>query len=161
MMRTFGFFACLLGLIRATSATEIEAEQVAFFENEVRPLLVEHCYECHSHESEINGGLALDSMPGWQSGGDSGTTIVPGDPDASLLMKAVRYANPDYEMPPDGKLDDGSIETLRKWIAMGAPDPRGESITADTPESAGRVQVSAEELWSFQPIAKPKPQERL
>ena len=157
MIRAFGFLACLLGLIRVASATEIEAEQVAFFENEVRPLLVEHCYECHAHESEINGGLALDSMPGWRNGGDSGTTIVPGDPDASLLMKAVRYADPDYEMPPDGKLDDGSIETLRKWIAMGAPDPRTGILPADTPESAGRTQVSAEELWSFQPIAKPKP----
>ena len=121
MTRTFVFLACLLGSMRVALAIEIEAKQLAFFENRVRPLLVEHCYECHSHESEINGGLALDSPAGWQGGGDSGTTIVGGDPNASLLMKAVRYEDPDYEMPPDGKLDDGGIETLRKWIAMVLP----------------------------------------
>ncbi len=102
MMRAFVFLACLLGVMRVASAIEIEAEQLAFFENEVRPVLIERCYECHAHENEINGGLALDSPAGWQKGGDSGAVIAPGDPDASVLMKAVRYEDPDYEMPPDG-----------------------------------------------------------
>ncbi len=157
MMRIFVFLASLLSVMRVASAIDIEAEQLAFFENKVRPLLVEYCYECHSHGSEISGGLALDSSAGWQKGGDSGVAINPGKPADSLLMKAVRYQDADLEMPPDGKLDAGSIETLRKWIEMGAPDPRTEQVADAAPEKKGPIQISALDLWSLQPITRPEP----
>ena len=130
-----------------------EAAKIAFFENKVRPLLVKRCYECHSQEEEINGGLALDSRAGWADGGDSGPAVIPGSPEKSLLIKAVTYSDPDYEMPPDGKLPAAEIEILRKWIAIGAPDPRsGEAIKKeDVPR------ITADNLWSFQPIAAVTP----
>ena len=76
-------------------------EALEFFEAKIRPLLVERCYECHSAESKkLKGGLRLDSRAGLAKGGDSGPAITPGKPDQSLLIKAVRYADPDLQMPP-------------------------------------------------------------
>lgn len=153
LVALFALFAVLSNSPAVVAADDAEA--IAFFENKVRPLLIEHCYACHSADEEINGGLALDSRNGWARGGDSGPVIVPGQPDKSLLIKAVRYQEPDYEMPPDGKLKEAEIAILEKWIAIGAPDPRegaprpsGDSAPSNSPISAG-------ELWSFQPIARP------
>ncbi len=129
-----------------------ESRQVEFFEQHVRPLLVEHCYECHCAETEeLQGGLALDSKPGWMAGGDRGAVIVPGEPDASPLMDAVRYEG--YEMPPQGKLPEDKIALLDKWISMGAPDPRTAKPHGS---SSARKQTAidweqAREFWSFQP----------
>ena len=103
-----------------------EAEQIAFFEAQIRPLLIEHCLECHASDTEPNGGLLLDSRPNWERGGDSGAAIVPLDPAASSLMRAVLYEDPDLQMPPDGKLPEGKINALRAWIESGAADPRSE-----------------------------------
>ena len=136
-------------LVTAGDAVNDPAK-IVFFENNVRPLLVKHCYECHSHEAEINGGLALDARAGWADGGDSGPAIVPGSPEKSLLIKAVTYSDPDYEMPPDGKLPAAEIEILRKWIAMGAPDPRVE----DSAKREDTPLITANDVWSFQPIVK-------
>ena len=124
-------------------------EGLHFFEQKVRPLLVEHCYSCHSVEEKIKGGLALDSKQGWQQGGDSGPAIIPGHPDTSLLIKAVSYLNRDLEMPPKGKLPKMKIEILRKWIAMGAPDPRNQLANSDNEENQA---MAARDLWSFQPL---------
>jgi len=130
-------------------------EAIAFFENKVRPLLIEHCYACHSADEDINGGLALDTRHGWVRGGDSGAAIVPGQPDKSLVMKAVRYEDVNYEMPPDGKLKDADIATLQRWIAMGAPDPRTDApLTHPKPDSSTTA-TAADALWSFRPITKP------
>ena len=94
-----------------------------FFEKQVRPLLIKHCYQCHSSEAKIlKGGLHLDSRGGWMKGGDSGPAIVPGEPDKSLLIEAIRYES--LEMPPRGKLPDAEIGVLEKWVRMGSPDPR-------------------------------------
>lgn len=134
-------------------AADLSPEDLAFFENKVRPLLVESCYQCHSHEEKIKGGLALDSKAGWMAGGDSGSVIVPGAPRESLLFTAVTYTDPDYEMPPKEKLADDQIEILREWIARGAPDPRTESTGG--PEES--LQIPASELWSFQPLQQADP----
>ena len=107
------------GVPRETDA----AENIAFFEAKVRPLLITHCYECHG-EKKQKGGLRLDSLPGWQQGGDSGAVIVPGKPDASLLIEAVRYKNEDLQMPPKEALGDEAVAVLADWIQRGAPDPR-------------------------------------
>lgn len=119
-----------LGLVLVASASlqadEPDAEGRQLFEQRIRPLLVEHCYSCHSAEAdEPRGGLRLDGREGWQHGGDSGPAIVPGKPDESLLIAAVRYDDA-IQMPPSGKLPERDIAALVEWVARGAPDPRSE-----------------------------------
>jgi hypothetical protein len=124
-----------------------DPEGIVYFEKHVRPLLVKHCYECHSADSnELKGGLALDTRAAWETGGDSGPAIVPGNPDASLLVDAVRYES--YEMPPKGKLSDSEIAIFEKWVRMGAPDPRDGSAAA-APVAALDLDA-ARQFWSFQ-----------
>jgi hypothetical protein len=95
-------------------------EELAFFENAVRPLLVKHCYECHSEEADKRkGGLWLDRRSAWQEGGDAGPAIVPGDPDKSLLVHSIRYSDPDLQMPPKSRMSSEEIAVLEKWVAMG------------------------------------------
>lgn len=123
-------------------------EGITYFEKHVRPLLIKHCYECHSAESnEVKGGLFLDTRAGWQRGGESGPAIVPGKPNESLLVEAVRYES--YEMPPKGRLPNADIAVFEKWVQLGAPDPR----EGDAPEpSAAPVMdlESARQFWAFQ-----------
>ncbi|MCB1276853.1 PSD1 and planctomycete cytochrome C domain-containing protein [Prosthecobacter sp.] len=128
---------------------------VTFFEAKVLPVLQQRCYECHSHENKIKGGLALDLKNGWQTGGDHGPAVVPGDVVKSHLVEAVRYTNPDMEMPPKGKLATNEIEVLEKWVAMGAPDPRVSQIAA---KEAKTVDIEAgKKFWAFQPVRDSKP----
>jgi mono/diheme cytochrome c family protein len=106
---------------------------VEFFETNVRPILVEHCYECHSVRSkEPGGGLLLDSRQGWQKGGESGAVILPGKPDDSRLVMAVRYTNDALQMPPTGKLPAAAIAGLEAWVSKGAPDPRDQAGPKET-----------------------------
>jgi mono/diheme cytochrome c family protein len=136
-------------------------EEVAFFESKIRPLLVSHCYGCHSDRAEkVKGGLRLDTRDATLAGGESGPVLVPGDVEGSLLIRAVRYADPDYEMPPKGKLSAEAIADLERWVAMGAPDPRGSkpgTIDSAGPDLYGRTIDIAEgkRFWSFQAPAKP------
>ena len=132
------------------------AEQVEFFEKEVRPLLVRRCYSCHSSQAKsVRGGLLLDSRQGWQLGGDSGTAIRPGKPAESMLIDAVRYRG--LEMPPSGRLPEAEILVLEKWISLGAPDPRtGQLENAETSES-NRAPQHGTTHWSFQPIRQVTP----
>lgn len=102
----------------AAGAPVPSAPDLAFFESKVRPLLVKRCHECHSRESgRSKGGLLLDSRAGWRKGGENGPAIVPGDPARSLLIKAVRYADADFEMPPKEKLPDHEIAILTQECA--------------------------------------------
>jgi hypothetical protein len=107
----------------ATAASADEKSD--FFEAKVRPLLIEHCYECHSAEHQsAEGGLLLDSQPAMQSGGSRGNVISLNEgPDKSLLWHAVSYADNDLQMPPTGKLNEADLETIRTWLADGAYDP--------------------------------------
>ena len=127
----------------ASNTTEFD-----FFEKNVRPLLVKHCYECHSSNAgKSKGGLLLDTQQGWASGGDSGPSLVPHDPEASLLIQAVRYGDPDIEMPPSGKLSDAEIKVLNDWVQSGAPDPRTSSVKKTNVEiDIGK----GKEFWAFQ-----------
>ena len=138
-----------------SSATELTAEHLAFFEQRVRPLLVTHCYECHSEQSEeVAGRLLVDSAPTMRRGGASGAAVVPGDLEHSLLIAAVRYENDEMQMPPDGKLSDAEIASLEEWVRMGAPDPRRSATRIPTKA----IDVDkAREFWSFKPIANPVP----
>jgi hypothetical protein len=139
----------------AVAAAEPSAEQLAFFEAKVRPLLVKHCYECHAAKSsQTKGGLALDSRSGWQAGGDSGEVIVPGRPDESLLIESVRYSNSDLQMPPKYRLSDQEIAVLVAWVELGAPDPRSSGPIA---KKSGVDWSQGDKHWAFQPIAAPTP----
>jgi hypothetical protein len=128
---------------------------IEFFEKKIRPLLAAKCFDCHHPDNKIKGGLRLDSREGWMAGGELGAVIVPGKPEESLLIQAVRYGNPKLQMPPKRKLSDAEIADLEAWVKMGAPDPRtGPALTG------GRKGIDLEagrQFWSFRPIAHPKP----
>jgi len=117
----------------------------AFFDEQVLPILRDHCYACHSHATEMSGNLLLDFASGWQQGGDRGPAVVPKDPDNSLLMQAVQGKLPDLMMPPEERLSGEQIQILRDWIARGAADPR------TTPP----LQEDLTSWWSLQPLAEP------
>ncbi len=129
----------------------------AFFESRIRPLLAEHCYECHSdRKTHPKGGLRLDTRAGLLAGGENGPVIVPGDPEASRLVRAVRRSDPELEMPPDEELSDAEIADLIEWVRRGAPDPRtGEAEPASEWDARGLER--AREHWAFRALADPAP----
>jgi len=134
------------------------AEQTEFFEKQIRPLLVDNCYECHSAGAKkIKGGLVLDSRAGVQKGGDNGAVIKPGDLDASALIEAVRHADEDTAMPPKKKLPPEAIAALEKWVKMGAPDPRTTDTVAAVQAKSAIDWTKAREWWSFRPLAASQP----
>jgi hypothetical protein len=137
--------------ISATSrAEELAKEQAEFFETKIRPVLVEHCYECHSAQSEkLKGKLLLDNRDAARKGGESGPAIVPGDPDASLVVQALRYEN--FEMPPKGKLPAEVIANFEAWIKQGAADPREGSGAPVIAPPAAIDFVAARQFWSLRP----------
>ena len=116
-------------------------EQLRFFENHVRPVLVERCQKCHGEKKQW-AGLRLDSRDALLRGGDSGASIVPGKPDDSLLIRAVRHADDDLKMPQDGKLADHEIADLVRWVEFGAP-------FSDAAAPGARVRDPNH--WAFQP----------
>jgi hypothetical protein len=142
-------------LLAATAAGRGAEPGLDFFEKNVRPVLVQHCYGCHSQEAKKQrGGLLLDTRTGTLKGGDSGPAVVPGKPAASLLLQAVRYTDPRLKMPPRGKLPDSVVADLEKWIAMGAPDPRDTTANVGRP-SGGIDLEKGRQFWAFQPPRRP------
>jgi hypothetical protein len=143
------------GPSRAPFVTEPSSDQTAFFESRVRPVLVEHCYECHSATAnKIKGGLELDTRAGVIRGGDSGAVIVPGQPEASLLIQAIHHRDPDLAMPPRKKLSEQAIADLEAWVRMGAPDPRiGDGTVA---ARSGIDWNRGREWWSFRELNRPE-----
>jgi hypothetical protein len=134
------------------------AQGIAFFESRVRPVLVEHCYKCHSAAAgKSKGNLLLDSREGIRAGGDRGPAVVPGDPDASLLLAAIARSDPDLEMPPNKeRLAPAVIADITAWIRMGAPDPR-EKSAAGGPRPPVDIEVGRQ-FWAFQkPVAHEPP----
>ena len=110
----------------AADGPSLSPRDIAFFEKKIRPVLVAHCYACHSSKAaqvkKLRGGLWLDNRQGLRKGGETGAAIVPGKPDESLLLKALNYDS--LEMPPKEKLPAAVIADFREWIIRGAPDPR-------------------------------------
>ncbi|MCA9101792.1 MAG: DUF1553 domain-containing protein [Planctomycetales bacterium] len=135
------------------------AATVEFFEARIRPVLVEHCYECHNSAEKAEGNLALDHRGGWLTGGDSGPAIVAGDPEVSPLIRAIRHDEDVSSMPEDAdKLPDGVIADFVRWVASGAVDPRDRPPSLDDADRAAAWQVTLAERkqwWSFQPISRP------
>jgi hypothetical protein len=136
---------------RAAPATS-STEEIEFFETEIRPIFAEHCYPCHSDKAEkVKGGLRLDTSEALRKGGTSGPVVVPHNPDASRLIRAVRYADPDLQMPPKNKkLTAEQVASLEAWVRMGAP-------LASMASSSNGLNIAHARAthWAFRPVRKP------
>ncbi|MBB5039479.1 PSD1 and planctomycete cytochrome C domain-containing protein [Prosthecobacter dejongeii] len=144
-----------LSAVEATHG-EISADKLHFFESKIRPVLVEQCYKCHSTESEkVKGGLRLDTREATIQGGESGHPgITPGNLVESSLYEAITWANDDMQMPPKNKLPEDVIANFKKWIEMGAPDPR-ESKVGDNAGAKREINMTeGRKHWAFQPPIK-------
>ncbi len=142
------------------TGSKADAAATQFFERNIRPLLVKHCYECHSEEAgEQQGGLLLDRESGWLKGGDTGKAVLPGQPQQSLLIKAVHYKDENVQMPPDGKLAAADIKLLEQWVKQGATG--GAVDIGETGFSRLGDQdfifEQARTHWAFQEVKKVEP----
>jgi hypothetical protein len=138
----------VLVVLFSTLAKADDAASVEWFEKKIRPVLVKHCYECHSASSKTLGGkLRLDFRDGLLTGGESGPVVSLGKPESSPLVLALKYDG--LEMPPSGKLPDGVIADFEKWIELGLPDPRTQ---LDVKETRSADSITKEDLWSLKPI---------
>jgi len=137
----------------------VDPAGVEFFEKQIRPVLAEHCFGCHSVRAiKIRGGLLLDSRQGVVKGGEGGAVVVAGKPEQSRLIEAIRWTDPDFQMPPKKKLSPEQIEKFEQWIKQGAPDPRDaqpvkESDAATKPVIA---EAAAKVLWVMKPVVQPE-----
>lgn len=130
--------------------TEVGLE---FFEQRIRPVLATHCYSCHAATAKIvRGGLLLDSRDAMRKGGDSGPAVVPGRPEESLILQALKHET--VEMPPDQMLPDPVITDFETWIRQGAPDPRTQAAPVARPPVDWD---KAKQHWAFQPLSDPVP----
>lgn len=150
-------FTCLAAALAGSGASSLAAgdpaQGVEFFEKHVRPVLINRCYECHSAEKKIKGGLALDTRDAILKGGDSGPGLVAGDNEKSKIIEAVRYHNHDMQMPPKGRLPAAEVKVLEDWVRMGAPDPRTGSI-----KTGKGIDINeGRKFWSFTPLARVEP----
>lgn len=137
---------CTHAIFSASSSPEtgLSSETVEFFEAKIRPVLVEKCYRCHSVESKKRKGeLWLDSRAGILEGGKSGPALIPGNPEKSRLIEAIRYQNADLKMPPDHPLPPAVVADLEAWVKLGAPDPR-----VSNPQEVSLAQANRH--WAFQ-----------
>ena len=150
----------IVPLIAFASDRKSASEGVDFFESKVRPVLVEHCYKCHSSQLRTpKGGLRLDSPDEIRKGGDMGPAVVPGDVSGSLLVEAVRYNDEALRMPPKGKLPDAAIASLEQWVKDGAVAPLAGPRSSSKPiakQPAGIDFEAARRHWSYQPVRKPR-----
>jgi len=140
----------ILLLQTSLNAQEADPGKIEFFEKKIRPVLLKHCYECHSANSKnLKGGLQLDTRSGIRQGGETGAAVVPGNIDDSLLIGALRHET--FEMPPTGKLPDSVIADFVTWIRMGAADPRdGKLMTKSSIDFE-----AARQHWAYQPVVQP------
>ncbi|MDB5298826.1 MAG: hypothetical protein JWO87_489 [Phycisphaerales bacterium] len=142
--------------VLAAETTDPDHAGVEFFEKQIRPLLAERCYECHSARAEkVKGKLLLDSREGLRKGGEGGAIVIPGDPEKSRLITAIRFADPDMQMPPKHQLSKEEIGAFEAWVKMGAPDPRTDSPAATVVAQASYNFDEAKKFWSFQPLKEP------
>jgi hypothetical protein len=136
------------------AASAPSTQDLEFFEKRIRPILAERCYECHSQEKKIKGGLVLDYRDGLLHGGESGVVIVPGAPEKSKLIEAVRYQNRDLQMPPKNPLTAAQVHDLEAWVKMGAPDPRDAKPSVATGKRVINI-AEGRKFWAFKPVSNP------
>jgi hypothetical protein len=158
-MNSLRFAALLLATLSVSPAlaNELTPEQLSFFETKIRPVLIRECYGCHSSKSgNVRGGLRLDSKELMLIGGATGPAIVPGDLEESWLYNAINHQ--DYVMPPKRKLPQSVIDDFRKWIEMGAPDPRVNTITKiNSKITKEDIQQARDSFWAYQKPVKNTP----
>jgi hypothetical protein len=158
-LASFLFAAAVLTMAPPLSAQPADRRGIEFFETKIRPVLVEHCYKCHSEEArksrKLKADLLLDTKAGVLQGGVSGPALVPGKPAESLLLKALRHEG-DLQMPRIGKLPAAVISDFETWINLGAPDPRDGKQPAATATEIDWAK--ARQYWAFQaPVKHPLP----
>jgi hypothetical protein len=141
----------------ATEKRSPDPAAAEFFEKKVRPVLAEHCYKCHSTSAKKKrGGLTLDSREALLKGGDTGPAVKPGHPEASLLIKAIGYGDPDLRMPPKSRLSEAELAALTAWVKMGAPWPADQPSKTAGGAYAFDLQKRKEAHWAWQPIRPPQ-----
>jgi len=140
-----------------TSAPKFTPEQVQFYEKEVKPLLETHCLKCHGAEAKVKGELNLTTRSAILAGGETGPVYDPKTPAESRLLKGLDYSDPDFRMPPKGKLSDKDIATLTKWVKDGMPFPADKIGTAQAhpKPKGGVVTEEAKRYWAYQPVKRP------
>jgi mono/diheme cytochrome c family protein len=153
--RSLALLGAVVALHVGATAQSPNAQDVEYFETEVRPVLADTCVRCHGPKRQ-RSGLRLDSGAAILAGGERGPAVVPGDPDGSPLIVAVRYADEDLAMPPKGKLDDEAIEVLVEWVRRGAPHPDEELREAALEVREFDLAERATH-WSFQPLREVAP----
>jgi hypothetical protein len=144
-----GFDVPLASSMLAASPSREEAARLDFFEKQVRPILVDNCYTCHSADTNTKGGLRVDDRNGLLAGGESGPAVVPGKPDESLLIRAVRHTDKSLEMPPKKQLSAEQIAALTKWVADGAAWPQDE-FHGKVGEPNAEYEKLRKEHWAWQ-----------
>ncbi len=141
----------------SSSAAPASAASSEFFEKDIRPLLAERCFDCHGGKKKVEASLKLTSRADMLHGGDDGPAIVPGKPDDSLLIKAIRYDG-DVQMPPKGKLKDAQIKALTRWVEMGAPWTVASATPIELPKGQPyKINDEQRRFWSFQPVRPQSP----
>jgi hypothetical protein len=156
-MQRWAIVLAAMSWANLAAAQTPSATDLAFFESKVRPLLAERCHTCHSTKAKKQKGhLLLDNRDAILKGGESGPAIVPGEPERSLLIQAVRYAKEDLQMPPQGKLPAGAIAVLEEWIRRGAPYPGSAAVNT---AKEGIDWSKGRAFWSFQPPQRITPPE--
>ena len=151
--RTTSLFAVLCGFLAAPAGAQ-QLDRAKFFEERVRPVLADNCFACHT--SSKLGGLRMTSHQSLLEGGNSGPAIVPGQPDRSLLIQAVRQTHERLKMPPEEKLDPYQIDDLEMWIADGAywPDA-GTARQVDERSRKHGITAEQRDFWAFRPVRNP------
>ena len=140
------------------SSAKDEATRIEFFEKKVRPVLVENCYNCHSANTNARGGLRVDDRNGLIQGGDRGPAVIPGQPDKSLLMQAIRHTHAQLKMPPKEHLSDEQIADVARWIQEGAAWPEvRHSLPVGKPNP--QYDKLRREHWAWQPLRSSQPPE--
>jgi|694.fasta_scaffold11442_5 hypothetical protein len=135
----------------AFAQTSLTPEQLQLVESKVRPFLLENCCRCHGPD-EQKGNLRLDSLSHMLVGGDSGPAIVPGDPQNSLILQALRYEG--LEMPPTGKLLPAKFQSIEEWVVAGAPWPAETNPSLIKPRQSHIITPEDRSHWSFLPLRK-------
>ena len=143
-------FLCVLSFLNICHANKLSDEEKSeFFNSQVKPILTQSCFQCHGGETEVRGGLELTSREKILEGGHYGPAVSLENPADSFLLEMVGYDQETAQMPPDGRLDDTSLEILAKWINIGLPYP-----TQDSNAESGLQTVS--DYWAYRPLKRPQ-----
>jgi hypothetical protein len=153
LKRAIAPFVAVLFLACSLAAQTPNAASVDFFETKIRPILANNCYSCHT-QSQL-GDLRLDSSEAMLKGGSRGAAVVPGDPDKSLLISAVRQTNPDLKMPMGGKLKPAEVDDLVAWVKAGAVWPKSAAPIAASTSAKYVIAPERKKFWSLVPLAYP------